>query len=264
MSSEVESNTRARSTRTMRTTRGLPLRDVVRRDLGNLSILAGRSEVEEARDHSTKDPGTLAALNVGVAIVLLSLTAPLMLVVAVLVRLTSRGPVFFSQERVGLDRRTGLGCGGVDRQLDLGGRPVRILKFRTMYFERRPTDQVWTQPNDARITRLGKLLRSHRIDELPQLINVLKREMNVVGPRPEQPEIFSRLRERHRRFASRQRVLPGITGLAQVECGYGGGDFQVKRKLECDLEYVERRDLRMDLEILLRTIPVVLLKRGAR
>jgi lipopolysaccharide/colanic/teichoic acid biosynthesis glycosyltransferase len=187
-----------------------------------------------------------------------------MLIAAISVRLTSRGPVLFSQERVGLDRRTGSRRGAEQRRSDLGGQPVRILKFRTMYFERRVTEQVWTQPSDARITRVGRLLRSHRIDELPQLINVLRREMNVVGPRPEQPEIFSRLREGHRRFPTRQRVLPGITGLAQVKCGYGGGDFQMKRKLECDLEYVERRNLRMDIEILLRTIPVVLMKRGAR
>ena len=107
-------------------------------------------------------------------------------------------------------------------------------------------------------------MRSYRIDEFPQLLNVLKREMNVVGPRPEQVRIFAQLRESFERFPERQRVLPGITGLAQVKCGYGGDDFEMRRKLECDLEYVERRDLKMDLEILLRTIPVVLTRRGAR
>nr|MDP2482842.1 sugar transferase [Candidatus Palauibacterales bacterium] len=146
----------------------------------------------------------------------------------------------------------------------IGGRPVRIYKFRTMYFDGSPTHQVWTKPNDDRVTPVGRVLRSYRIDELPQLFNVLRREMNVVGPRPEQPQIFARLRQRHARFPVRQKVLPGITGLAQVKCGYGGDDFQIRRKLEFDLEYVERRDLKLDLEILLRTVPVVLLKRGAR
>ena len=213
---------------------------------------------------SSSDPGALAALNLTVAIALLILTAPLMAVVAVLVRLTSRGPVLFSQERVGLDRRAGFLTEGERRSVDLGGRPVRIYKFRTMYFNGSSTDQVWTRPNDARVTRLGRVLRSYRIDELPQLFNVLKREMNVVGPRPEQVEIFAQLRERFQRFPDRQRVLPGITGLAQVRCGYGGDAFQMRRKLECDLEYVQHRCFREDLKILVYTIPVVLARRGAR
>jgi lipopolysaccharide/colanic/teichoic acid biosynthesis glycosyltransferase len=263
VSPETKPTRRSTSSRSMRALRELRLRDAA------LNRALHRPSTEPEAIEATSgglppDPGALTALNVVVAIVLLVFAAPLMAVVALLVRLTSRGPVLFAQERVGLDRRTGFSTDGERRRADLGGRPVRIYKFRTMYFDGRSTRQVWTRPNDARVTRVGRLLRSYRIDEFPQLLNVLKREMNVVGPRPEQVQIFAQLRERHERFPDRQRVLPGITGLAQVKCGYGGDDFLIRRKLECDLEYVERRDLKMDLEILLRTIPVVLTRRGAR
>ena len=108
-----------------------------------------------------------------------------MAIVAIIVRLTSRCPALFAQERVGLDRRAGLRTGGKRRRVDLGGQPVRIYKYRTMFFNGRRTDQVWTRRNDVRITPVGKVLRAYRIDELPQLFNVLRREMNIVGPRPD-------------------------------------------------------------------------------
>jgi lipopolysaccharide/colanic/teichoic acid biosynthesis glycosyltransferase len=193
-------------------------------------------------------------------------TAPLMVLIAIAVRLTSRGPVIYRQPRIGLDRRNGGRPSLGDRRgSNLGGRPFSIYKFRTMYHRSGPRGrQVWTRPNDRRVTPVGRLLRQYRLDELPQVVNVLKGEMNVVGPRPEQPEIFARLRERFERYPERQRVLPGITGLAQVTCGYGGSTADVERKLECDLAYRERRSITLDLWILLRTIPVVLLRTGAR
>ena len=248
----------------MRALRDVRLRQARRAASLHLEARAGLRDAVPGSGGRRQDPGTLATLNVLLALALLVLTAPLMAVVALLIRLTSRGPVLFAQERVGLDRRAGILTHGERRRTDIGGRPVRIYKFRTMYFDGSRTHQVWTKPNDDRVTPVGRVLRSYRIDELPQLFNVLRREMNVVGPRPEQPQIFARLRQRHARFPVRQKVLPGITGLAQVKCGYGGDDFQIRRKLEFDLEYVERRDLKLDLEILLRTVPVVLLKRGAR
>jgi lipopolysaccharide/colanic/teichoic acid biosynthesis glycosyltransferase len=204
--------------------------------------------------------------NVLLAGLLLIVTAPLMLVIAVAVRLTSGGPVIYRQPRIGLDRRNGSGSSLGDRRgANLGGRPFRIYKFRTMYHRSGPHGrQVWTRPNDRRVTPVGRLLRLYRLDELPQVINVMKGEMNVVGPRPEQPEIFARLRERFERYPERQRVLPGITGLAQVRCGYGGSMADVERKLGFDLEYVEARSVRTDLRILLKTLPVVLSGRGAR
>lgn len=197
---------------------------------------------------------------------LLLVAAPLMAVVALAIRLTSRGPVIYKQPRIGLDRRNG---GRKDlgdrRRSDLGGRPFSIYKFRTMFNRSGPhIRQVWTRPNDRRITPVGRLLRLYRVDELPQLVNVLRGEMNVIGPRPEQPVIFERLRERFERFPERQRVLPGITGLAQVRCGYGGSAADVDLKLMSDLEYVERRSIRLDLWIAIRTIPVVIAKKGAR
>jgi lipopolysaccharide/colanic/teichoic acid biosynthesis glycosyltransferase len=248
----------------MRALRDIRLRQVHRAASLHLETRGASRDNVPVSGGRRRDPGTLATLNVIVALALLVLTAPLMTVVALLIRLTSRGPVLFVQERVGLDRRAGVPAHAERRRTDIGGRPVRVYKFRTMYFDGNRTHQVWTKPNDDRVTRVGRVLRSYRIDELPQLFNVLRREMNVVGPRPEQPQIFARLRKRHERFPVRQKVLPGITGLAQVKCGYGGDSFQIRRKLELDLEYVERRDLKLDLEILLRTVPVVLLRRGAR
>jgi lipopolysaccharide/colanic/teichoic acid biosynthesis glycosyltransferase len=124
--------------------------------------------------------------------------------------------------------------------------------------------QVWTRPNDRRVTPVGRLLRAYRLDEFPQMVNVLKGDMNVVGPRPEQPQIFARLREQFEDYPDRQRVPPGITGLAQIKCGYGGTTADVREKLSLDLTYLARRSAWLDLSILLKTIPVVLFKRGAR
>jgi lipopolysaccharide/colanic/teichoic acid biosynthesis glycosyltransferase len=123
--------------------------------------------------------------------------------------------------------------------------------------------QIWADPNDRRVTALGRVLRKYRIDELPQLVNVLKGEMNVVGPRPEQPKIFNSLNREISGYARRQRVLPGITGWAQINQHYDRCIEDVKRKLAYDLEYIERQSSWQDLIILLRTIPVVLTKRGA-
>lgn len=204
--------------------------------------------------------------NVVLAGIGLTVLLPIMALIALAVRLTSRGPVIYVQPRIGVDRRNGgRSTVGDQRRVDLGGKPFDILKFRTMYHRSGPRSrQVWTRPNDRRITPVGKFLRAYRLDELPQLVNVLRGEMNVVGPRPEQPEIFARLREQYERFPDRQRVLPGITGLAQVRCGYGGTTEQVERKLECDLVYVEDCSTRLDLKILAWTVPVVVTRRGAR
>ena len=192
--------------------------------------------------------------------------APLMMLVALAVRLSSRGPVIYTQRRIGLDRRDGGRSTLGDRRLqDLGGRPFTIFKFRTMYEGAGPTSrQVWTRANDGRITPVGRVLRAYRLDETPQLVNVIRGDMNIVGPRPEQPEIFARLREQLDRFPERQRVRPGITGLAQVTCGYGGTVAEIEKKLQCDLEYLWQRSFWLDIAVLLRTIPVVLTCRGAR
>lgn len=203
-------------------------------------------------------------LNVAIALLLLLVMMPVMLVIAVLVKLTSPGPVLFTQTRVGVDRRTLQPGGNWRRSVDYGGRLFKIYKFRTMQVHAGWTrDQVWAQPNDPRVTPLGRLLRGFRLDELPQLFNVLRGDMNVVGPRPEQPKIFMDLRGQIEHYQRRQRVLPGITGWAQINQHYDRSIEDVKSKLRYDLEYVEHQSLLHDAVIMLKTIPVVLLRRGA-
>jgi lipopolysaccharide/colanic/teichoic acid biosynthesis glycosyltransferase len=125
------------------------------------------------------------------------------------------------------------------------------------------TAEVWAQPDDPRVTPLGRILRTYRLDELPQLINVLRGEMNMVGPRPEQPSLFENLRSRINGYQVRQRVLPGITGWAQVNQHYDSSIEDVKRKVAFDLQYISRRSAAEDLRIMLRTVPVIVFKRGA-
>ena len=204
------------------------------------------------------------ALNIVVAAVGLVVAFPLMLVIAALIKLTSRGPVLFTQTRVGLDRRALSGAGGnTRRHTDLGGSPFTMYKFRTMRPADETTSEVWAQPEDARVTPLGQVLRKFRLDELPQLFNVLKGDMNIVGPRPEQPTIFVYLREQIEGYQRRQRVRPGITGWAQVNQGYDTSVADVRRKVRYDLEYIRRQSALEDLRIMARTFPVMLRRRGA-
>jgi lipopolysaccharide/colanic/teichoic acid biosynthesis glycosyltransferase len=122
--------------------------------------------------------------------------------------------------------------------------------------------QVWAAPDDNRVTRVGRYLRSSRLDELPQLFSVLKGDMNIVGPRPEQPEIFVELRELVEGYQRRQRVLPGITGLAQITLTYDRCVEDVRNKVRCDLDYIRRQSVLEDLKIMLLTLPVMLGRRG--
>lgn len=204
------------------------------------------------------------ALNVAVAAVGLVLTAPLMAVIAAAIKLSSPGPVFYKQVRVGLCRRTNQG-GNFRRQHDIGGKPFTIYKFRTM----RPAkpgeeSQVWCGENDPRITTIGRILRRTRLDELPQLINVLRGEMNVVGPRPEQPAIFQSLRGEVQNYPLRQQVRPGITGYAQITLKYDTCVDDVRKKVEADLTYIERQSVTEDFKIMALTVPVMLFRKGSR
>ena len=203
-------------------------------------------------------------LNIAVATVGLVLALPLMLGIALLIKLTSRGPVLFKQTRVGLDRRALSRMGGnTRRRIDLGGHPYTMYKFRTMYVDDGGTGrQVWAQPDDARVTPLGRWLRRFRLDELPQLFNVLTGDMNVVGPRPEQPAIFVHLREQIEGYQRRQRVRPGITGWAQVNLPYDRTLDDVRRKVSLDLEYIRHQSALEDLRIMLYTPRVMLGQRG--
>jgi len=202
------------------------------------------------------------ALNVAVAGLGLVVAAPLMALIAVAIKLTSRGPVFYTQTRVGIDRRKYLSRNH-RRAADLGGQPFRIYKFRTMAVAQADhATERWATKDDPRVTTLGRVLRKYRFDEIPQLLNVLKGEMNVVGPRPEQPTIFTRMREEIPGYACRQRVLPGITGWAQINQHYDTTLKDVRRKAGYDLEYVARQSLTEDLKIMLLTVPTVAFRRG--
>lgn len=211
----------------------------------------------------------IRALNVCVAALILVATFPLWVVIAIAIRLTSRGPVFYTQLRVGQDVRTRRERRGEDRsaatrrQDDIGGHPFTIVKFRTMRVNAEAAGQaVWAATNDQRLTPIGGFLRSCRLDELPQLLNVIRGEMNLVGPRPERPQLFSQLRAQVPDYQKRQRVPPGITGHAQVHLQYDTSVEDVRRKVQHDLEYIARRSVWEDLRIMLKTIPVMLFRKG--
>ncbi|MGH2762904.1 MAG: exopolysaccharide biosynthesis polyprenyl glycosylphosphotransferase [Thermoleophilaceae bacterium] len=188
--------------------------------------------------YSPITPGAKRALDVLAASALLIAILPLLAACVLLIRLDG-GPAFFTQLRIGE-----------------GGRPLRIYKLRTMRAGVAPEPQ-WASPEDPRVTRIGRLLRRLHLDELPQLVNVLRGEMSIVGPRPEQPEFVERL-ERMLPFYSRRHLIkPGITGWAQVRCGYAGSDLGSGWKLCHDLYYLKHRSMVFDLAILAETLRTV-------
>ena len=203
-------------------------------------------------------------MNIALASIGLALAAPIMIVFAVLVKLTSPGPIFYTQARVGLDRRLRPRSRTVyDRRArDLGGRPFMILKFRTMRTDAEQNGAVWAEKGDARVTPVGSVMRKYRIDELPQLVNVIRGEMNIVGPRPERPSIFSRLCDDIADYPLRQQARPGITGWAQVNQAYDTSIDDVRSKVRYDLEYLARQGMAEDLRIMARTVPVMIFRRG--
>jgi lipopolysaccharide/colanic/teichoic acid biosynthesis glycosyltransferase len=213
-------------------------------------------------------PTSFHPLNrtVNFLLALLALVAllPVLVLIALAIKLTSRGSVLYTQERVGLDRRTGgRDAGHPQRRRDLGGQPFTIYKFRTMRVDaERESGAVWAAQDDPRVTPVGRLLRQYRLDEIPQLLNVLRGEMNIVGPRPERPTIFAELREHIAEYPLRQRAKPGITGLAQINHHYDRSLDDVRTKVRFDLEYIRRQSLREDVRIMLKTLPVVLFRRG--
>lgn len=221
------------------------------------------SEVELPADHPHNREKARRLLNIAAASVGLVVAAPVMLAIAVAIRLTDpSGPIFYRQTRVGLCTRRERG-GNFRRKQDIGGKPFTIYKFRTMKVAKPGEEkQVWASENDPRITKLGRFLRKTRLDELPQLWNVVKGDMNVVGPRPEQPEIFQNLRDAVPTYAVRQRVRPGITGQAQITLHYDTCVEDVKKKVEADLQYIERQSVLTDLRIMLMTVPVVVFRKG--
>lgn len=185
-------------------------------------------------------------MDIIVSLFLLTINLPVILISAAAVKLDSKGPVFFKQERSGQN-----------------GKPFKMIKFRSMYEDaEKHTGPVWSQKDDPRITRVGRILRKLRIDELPQMYNVLKGEMSLVGPRPERPYFVEKLSEQIPFYKRRLKVRPGITGWAQVKHKYDESIEDVKIKLRYDLFYIENMSIRMDMKILFRTIFVVIFGKG--
>ncbi len=182
---------------------------------------------------------------ISMAVIILGL--PLWIIVALAIVIDSRGGVFYRQERTGE-----------------GGRVYRIFKFRSMVADAEgATGAIWAGKCDDRVTRIGKIIRKTRIDEVPQFLNVLTGEMAVVGPRPERPEIIEQLRTIYPFYDKRLTVKPGITGWAQVNLEYDTSFEDVSKKLKHDFQYIENQSLFLDLEILARTVNVVLTGKGA-
>ena len=201
-------------------------------------------------------------LNVVLAATALLLTLPLLILLGIFIKFTSRGPILYAQTRVGLDRRWRRTLAMHDRRVrDLGGAVFTIYKFRTMRVDAEAkSGVVWAKENDPRVTPLGKYLRILRLDELPQLWNILRGDMNIVGPRPERPSIVARLQRDITHYGSRHRVRPGLTGLAQINQQYDACLDDVRTKVSYDLEYLRTQSLLLDMQIMLRTVPAVLLK----
>jgi lipopolysaccharide/colanic/teichoic acid biosynthesis glycosyltransferase len=208
----------------------------------------------------------------GLALLLLS---PIFLILAILIKLESPGPVIYRQLRTGLnlrtnDRRRNTNIRVIEerRRLDrrrapVPGRPFEIYKFRSMVTDAEKNGIQLAKKNDARVTRLGKLMRRTRIDELPQFWNVLRGDMSIVGPRPERPEIIAYLAEQIPGYTDRLGVKPGITGLAQIRNGYDTDLEHIRRKITLDRYYIQKCSLVNDLKIILRTLRVVVRGEGA-
>ena len=186
--------------------------------------------------------------EIAISVALLAFTLPVMILTAIAIRIDTKGPVFYRQTRVGVN-----------------GKPFTLLKFRSMRVDAEAGGKPrWASEDDPRVTRVGGFIRLSRIDELPQLINVLKGEMGFIGPRPERPEFISELTVAIPLYPRRACVKPGITGWAQVSYPYGASVEDARQKLSYDLYYIKYRSLLLDLLILIATIRVILFREGSR
>ena len=186
---------------------------------------------------------TFDILSSVIGVILLS---PVFVAVAICIKREDSGPVFYRGRRIGLN-----------------GRPFRIFKFRTMVVDAEKIGGSSTGDDDPRITKVGKFLRKYKLDELPQLFNVLKGEMSIVGPRPERPVFVDELRKMYPFYQKRLTIKPGLTGWAQVKLEYDTDMESVANKLRYDFYYIENQSIFLDLEILARTLKVVLTGAGA-
>ena len=207
------------------------------------------------------------------ALVGIILSSPVWLVIPLLIKIDSPGPVLYSQQRVGKDRRKGdrrkssndvLERRSSTRRLFSGfGKPFNIIKFRTMCQDAESkSGPVWATKQDARITKIGKFMRKTRIDEIPQLFNILKGDMSLVGPRPERQFFIEQLLDQIDNYDYRLKVKPGLTGLAQVEHKYDESLEDVNTKVDYDLKYIREWNLIKDIKIILKTVIVVVTAKG--
>jgi sugar transferase (PEP-CTERM system associated) len=187
------------------------------------------------------------AFDIIVSVLFLAFTLPITLIAAILVRLDSPGPIFYRQERVGQN-----------------GQTFTLMKFRSMRADAESGGPQWAAQNDARITRMGEFIRQTRIDEIPQIINVLRGDMSFIGPRPERPFFVESLSRHVPYYRERHRMKPGITGWAQINYPYGASIADAKEKMSYDLYYLKNFTIFLDVLILLQTARVVLWPAGVR
>ena len=195
----------------------------------------------------TREFGLRRIIDLTGAIVLLTLLIPLFIIVAIAIKLESSGPIFYSQKRYGKN-----------------GRIFAVYKFRSMVQDaEKGSGPVWAQRKDPRVTKVGRFMRKTRIDELPQLMNILKGDMSFIGPRPERPFFAESFKKQIPFYMNRLQIKPGVTGLAQVTVGYDETIQDVKEKIKKDLEYIQNASsLRMNFKIILKTIKTVLAAEG--
>ena len=183
-------------------------------------------------------------LDILLSLLGLTIGIPLIIIFGVLVKLEDGGPIIYKQERLGKD-----------------GKIFNLYKIRSMRIDAEKFGVQWAQNNDPRVLKVGKFIRKTRIDEIPQLFNILKGDMSIVGPRPERPMFTMQFNEEIDGFVNRLSVKPGLTGLAQVNGGY---EMTPKEKLEWDVKYIKNRSNMLDIEIILKTIKIILTGCGAR
>lgn len=218
-----------------------------------MSLNIMEAEVKEQKTYSVQriEPNSSLlykfikrSFDLVVSICVLAVLLIPMLLIAVIIRLDSQGPAIFRQDRLGKD-----------------GKPFVIYKFRTMIIDAEKHGPQWAKENDPRCTKIGAFLRKSRIDELPQLLNVIKGEMSLVGPRPEREYFYDEFEKYIVGFRHRLAVRPGITGLAQVNGGY---ELLPEEKIVYDMEYIEKMSVKLDLHCILKTVGVVFSHDGAR
>lgn len=183
-------------------------------------------------------------IDIVLSIIGMIIGIPLMLAFGIAIKIESNGPVIYKQVRLGKDKK-----------------PFTIYKLRSMYVDAEKYGPKWADKDDSRITKVGRFIRKTRIDEIPQLFNIIKGDMGIVGPRPERPSFTMQFNREIPGFINRLNVKPGLTGLAQVNGGY---DIKPGRKYELDMEYIDKMGFFLDLKIMLKTVYIVFTGAGAR